>query len=88
MYRVEQFHAPNQFLIYTPDGVELQSYNSEVARINSAGGLSLGADWAYSQTTRRYVYMFIKEFSRVSLPEQGRAAFIRKEIARGTIGTF
>lgn len=86
MHSVKQFKA-NQFVITTPDGVALQSYASEVARVNGAGGLSLGEDWDYSPTTRRHVYAFIEEYARVSLPAQGRAAF-RKEIARGNIGTF
>lgn len=88
MYNVEQFKHANQFIIHAPGVVALQSYESEVARVDSAGGLSLGADWDYSNTTRRHVYAFIEEFTRVNLPAHGRAAYIRKEIAAGNIGTF
>jgi len=88
MYRVEQFKHANQFIIHAPGVVALQSYASEVARVDGVGGLSLGGDWDYSPTTRRHVYAFIEEVARISLPAQGRAAYIRKEIARGNIGTF
>lgn len=45
----------------TPDGVFLYSYNRNVAKIIS-GQLILCPDWNYSQTTRRHVKEFCKQY--------------------------
>lgn len=44
-----------------PDGVFLYSYNRNVAKIID-GQLILCPDWNYSQTTRRHVKEFCKQY--------------------------
>ena len=52
---------PNQFKIYTPDGVILQSYSSVIAIKYNDGRVVLGKDWDYSRTTGKYRNDFLRE---------------------------
>lgn len=50
----------NQFIIRTNKGTFFQSYNSVVAKIDNKGVVTLGRDWDYSNTTRKYLYEFLR----------------------------
>jgi len=54
--------APNQFLLYTPDGTYFQSYNSTIAFRDHNGKIQLDEKtWNYSKTTAEYRRDFLKE---------------------------
>lgn len=59
--QVKQFYNKNQFLIEGDNFKQLQSYDSQVAKIEN-GLLILGSDWDYSRTTLKHVYLFINDF--------------------------
>lgn len=47
-------------VVINEDGcLTLQSYSSKVARIQPDERIVLGRDWNYSNTTRKYVYLFL-----------------------------
>ena len=53
---------PNQFLIYTDEGVIFQSYSSVIAFRDHAGHVTLDRDkWDYSTTTGKYRNLFLHE---------------------------
>ena len=55
--------APNQFLLYTPDGTYFQSYNSTIAFRNHDGKIQLDENtWDYSRTTGKYRNKFLGEY--------------------------
>ena len=56
----------------------LYSYNTKVAQIDKNGKLTLFPAWNYSQTTRRHVNEFVKQFG---LDEQ--YARLKKELKNG-----
>lgn len=41
----------------------LYSYNTQVAKVDKNGKLTLFPAWNYSQTTRRHVREFVKQFN-------------------------
>ena len=54
--------APNQFLLYTPDGTYFQSYNSTIAFRDHNGKIQLDENtWNYSKTTAEYRRDFLNE---------------------------
>jgi len=54
--------APNQFLIYTEEGVYFQSYRSVIAFQPKKGEIQLDENkWDYSRTTGKYLNMFLGE---------------------------
>ena len=58
----------NQFIIEGNGNVYFQSYQSVCAKYNrKAKKLTVGRDWDYSMTTRKYLYKFIKEETPLSL---------------------
>jgi hypothetical protein len=59
-------YVPNQFLIYTPNGVVFQSYSSVIA-IKTSGGIILDKDtWDYSPTAGKYRNIFLGEGKRAT----------------------
>jgi hypothetical protein len=55
--------APNQFLLYTPDGTYFQSYNSTIAFRDHNGKIQLDENtWDYSRTTGKYRNEFLGEY--------------------------
>jgi len=52
--------ANNQFVINTNNGVYFQSYESVVAHISRNGTITLGNNWNYSQTTKKYLSRFLE----------------------------
>ena len=63
---VRQFYNKNQFVITDYDGTNntyyLQSYDSIVAKIDKKGLLTFGADWDYSKTTLKHLYLFLHDY--------------------------
>ena len=62
MEKVEQFYNKNQFLIKGQSGITFQSYKSTIANIDKNGDLTLFADWDYSKTTLKHLYLFIHDY--------------------------
>lgn len=62
MEKVEQFYNKNQFLIKGRSGLTFQSYKSTIANISPEGKLKLFTDWDYSNTTRKHLYLFLREY--------------------------
>lgn len=87
--KVEQFKVKNQFIIRDEDKVFFQSYNSTIAKIERIGlskEITLGADWNYSTTTSKYLYMFLEEEAGFTLYNiSNKRAYIEKLIKEGVI---
>ena len=63
--KVSQYKGKNQFLLQDSDYMYFQSYNSIIAKLHKTSGiLTLGKDWEYSKTTRKYLYQFLNEYTR------------------------
>ena len=55
--------APNQFIIYTPEGTYFQSYRSTIAFKPNEGKTQLDeSTWDYSRTTGKYRNEFLGEY--------------------------
>lgn len=52
--------AANQFVINTTNGTYFQSYDSVVAKVDNKGNLFLSQYWDYSNTTRKHLYIFLR----------------------------
>ena len=54
----------NQFVIEDAQNntIYFQSYESTVAKVND-DGLTLGGDWDYSNTTLKWLYVFLREYA-------------------------
>lgn len=53
--------VPNQFIIYSDDGVRFQSYRSIVIYIDNTGNVFLDKEtWNYSRTTSKYRNNFLR----------------------------
>ena len=61
--KVEKFKVKNQFIIRGGNKIIFQSYNSTIAVVDN-GSITLGADWDYSRTTLKYLYVFLDEEAR------------------------
>lgn len=88
--KVEQFKVKNQFIIRDEDKVFFQSYNSTIAKIERIGlsrEITLGADWNYSTTTSKYLYMFLEEEAGLYeiYNKSNKRAYIEKLIKEGVI---
>ena len=55
-------YVANQFVIKTTNGTYFQSYNSVVAKVDNKGNLFLSQDWDYSNTTRKHLYIFLRNY--------------------------
>lgn len=54
----------NQFVIDTKSAVYFQSYNSVVAKYDyRTERITLGKDWDYSNTTRKHLYQFLRDYA-------------------------
>ena len=63
MANVQQFYNKNQFIINTEKEITFQSYDSTIATINKKTGvLTFGADWDYSTTTLKHLYLFLNDY--------------------------
>ena len=84
--KVEQYYSKNQFHLYGIGIDMLQSYNSLVVKINNNGTITLGEYWNYSNTTAKYVYMFLEEYGNINFGEhQNKGIYIQSLIDNGTI---
>ena len=65
--------AANQFEITTKRGRYFQSYDSVVAKKDfKTGRLTLSANWDYSNTTRKHLYIWLRDTGfRHYLPDNG-----------------
>ena len=64
--KIEQFYNKNQFIIYDNKSIIFQSYTSTIAKINKTKKtLTLYADWDYSNTTRKHLYLFLNDYGRL-----------------------
>lgn len=60
---IRQFYNKNQFILNDEKKIIFQSYDSIVVVIDKKTGvLSLGADWDYSYTTRKHLYLFLNDY--------------------------
>lgn len=60
--KVKNFYSKNQFILEDNKKRVFQSYNSTILTYNKdKKALFLGKDWDYSNTTRKYLYLFIDE---------------------------
>lgn len=60
--------AANQFVIETPKATFFQSYDSVIARYdNDTHKIELGPDWDFSNTTRKHLYIFLRDKTRFSV---------------------
>ena len=54
----------NHIVHVTNNNIYLQSYDSIVVRINKrTQRVTLGIDWSYSMTTKKYVKQFIEQYT-------------------------
>ena len=59
--KVKQFYNKNQFIIESENATYFQSYESTCAKVEGEA-LTLGSDWNYSATTRKHLYLFLKNY--------------------------
>lgn len=65
--------TPNQFVIKTNRATYFQSYRSVVARIDhKSGKVTLSTYWDYSNTTRKHLYIFLRE--------NGKGRLLKKDV--------
>ena len=74
--------AANQFVIYDNDGnCTFQSYRSTIATIKG-DKVELYRDWDYSNTTRKHLYIFLRDFAQLNVRSK---ADLLAHIKNGTI---
>lgn len=54
----------NQFIIRNDEGLFFKSYESMICKVGKNGRVILGRDWDYSNTTRKYLYTFLRDYTR------------------------
>ena len=69
--------AANQFIIKTKKATYFQSYDSVVCKLDGVN-IVLSTDWDYSNTTRKHLYMFMRQNGYYSLSS---AKEVRKAIS-------
>lgn len=73
--------AANQFIIKTKKATYFQSYDSVVCKLDGVN-IVLSTDWEYSNTTRKHLYMFMRQNGYYSLSS---AKEVRKAISEGRV---
>ena len=73
--------AANQFIIKTKKATYFQSYDSVVCKLDGVN-IVLSTDWDYSNTTRKHLYMFMRQNGYYSLSS---AKEVRKAISAGRV---
>lgn len=73
--------AANQFIIKTKKATYFQSYDSVVCKLDGVN-IVLSTDWDYSNTTRKHLYMFMRQNGYYSLSS---AKEVRKAISEGRV---
>lgn len=78
---VKQLYHKNQIVIINNDAKNFeyvfQSYDSQIAKINKNGVLSLSKKWSYSQTTLKHLYLFMIEYKNQIKAEQYKNIFTK-----------
>ena len=86
-YRVKQLindngnPAANQFVIKTKKATYFQSYRSVVCKLDGIN-IVLSTNWDYSNTTRKHLYIFLRENGYYDLSS---AKEVRKAIKEGWV---
>lgn len=64
---VKQFHNKNQFVLEKGNGKEtvFQSYKSKIVSVKHGGPITLYPNWDKSNTTRKHLYMFIRQYTNL-----------------------
>lgn len=73
--------AANQFVIKTKKATYFQSYDSVVCKLDGIN-IVLSMDWEYSNTTRKHLYIFLRQNGYYNLSS---AKDIRKAIKDGLV---
>lgn len=73
--------AANQFIIKTKKATYFQSYDSVVCKLDGVN-IVLSTNWDYSNTTRKHLYMFMRQNGYYSLSS---AKEVRKAISEGRV---
>lgn len=73
--------AANQFVIKTKKATYFQSYRSVVCKIDGIN-IVLSMNWDYSNTTRKHLYIFLRQNGYYSLSS---AKEVRKAIKEGWV---
>lgn len=55
------YAARNQYVIKGEKGVYFQSYNSIIAKVERNKKITLTYMWDYSNTTRKHLYIFLRQ---------------------------
>jgi hypothetical protein len=74
-------YAANQFVIKTKKATYFQSYDSVICKLDGIN-VVLSLDWDYSNTTRKHLYMFLRQNGYYNLSS---AKEVRKAIAEGWV---
>lgn len=54
-------HAVNQFVVKLNGNVFYQSYDTVIAKKDKEGKITLCADWNYSKTTKKHLYIWLRD---------------------------
>ena len=73
--------AANQFIIKTKKATYFQSYDSVVCKLDGVN-IVLSTNWDYSNTTRKHLYMFMRQNGYCNLSS---AKEVRKAISEGRV---
>ena len=73
--------AANQFVIRTKKAKYFQSYDSVVCKLDGKNVI-LSTDWDYSNTTRKHLYIFLRQngYYNLSSAKEVRKAIENKEV--------
>ena len=73
--------AANQFIIKTKKAVYFQSYDSVVCKLDGIN-IVLSTNWEYSNTTRKHLYIFLRQngYYNLSSAKDMRKAIKNKEV--------
>jgi len=74
--KVENFNGvPNQFIIYSEEGILFQSYSSPIV-LKFKGKTYIFRDWDYSKTTGKYRNIFLREDKKTTLKKLKNKEYI------------
>ena len=75
------YPAANQFVIRTKKAKYFQSYDSVVCKLDGKNVI-LSTDWDYSNTTRKHLYIFLRQngYYNLSSAKEVRKAIENKEV--------
>lgn len=56
-------HAVNQFVVKLNGNIFFQSYETIIAKRGKDGKISLSTFWDYSKTTKKHLYIWLRDFT-------------------------